>query len=350
MTSDIPLHKLLAPYQSPQHSVVGFTLAAGERSFFASGPQLDTVTPQQQIFEIGSITKVFTGVLMCLLAEEGVLDPLAPLHHLSPELRNTPDWITPQALSAHTSGLPNLFMPLWRAALRDFPNGPYADFSRADLLHWLRSYKTEAPHTPQHAYSNLGTGLLGETMAIHQGLPYPALLAQRILAPMGLVDTCYPLTNEQQHRFMHPQNTKGRAVSPWDWQALAGAGCLRSSAQDLTRFADYVIKAMQAPKTALDHAIRRAARPIFGLGRGGRMWPQTQGAGWRIIQTGKTAPRMLFHNGTTARSSCALFICPAKSAALGVLSNSGVAGNLWGNMRLERSDPITQAQRFFESL
>lgn len=349
MTSDLPLQKILAPYQSPQHSVVGFTLVAGESSYHASGPQLDGVAPQDQIYEIGSITKVFTGLLMSLQAEDGALDPAAPLHHLSPELRGTPDWITPQTLSAHISGLPNLHMPIWRAALRDFTNGPYADFSRADLLDWLRAYRAQPAH-PRHAYSNLGAGLLGEAMAMQQGQPYPTLLTQQVLTPMGMTDTGYPVSDDQQARFMSPKDTKGHAVTPWDWQALAGAGCLRSSARDLTRFASHVIAAMHSPVSALDRAMQRAARPVFGLGRGGRMWPQAQGAGWRIIQMGKTAPRMLFHNGATAGSSCALFICPAKSAALGVLSNNGVAGNLWGSLRLERSDPITQAQRFFVSL
>jgi CubicO group peptidase (beta-lactamase class C family) len=74
------LRSMMRTYESPHHSVVAFCLSGGAAGFLHSGVHLEDTPPEDVIFEIGSITKVFTGVLLCLLVEEGKVDPCAPRH------------------------------------------------------------------------------------------------------------------------------------------------------------------------------------------------------------------------------------------------------------------------------
>lgn len=342
------LRRMMTSYEGPKHSVVGLIYAKGRTSFIGAGVQAPDIALEDQIFEIGSITKVFTAILLCLLVEEGKIDPRAPLAEMSDALSNVPPWITPERLVSHTSGLPNIYVPIWKALFQQLPEGPYAGFSRSDLLSWLHRWRGKDPGmTLKHRYSNLGIGLLGEAMAIQQGQPFRALLADRVLYPLRLKDTTRDLDACQDERFMQPRNTNGKPVVPWSFDALAGAGYLRSTAHDLGRFAHRVIQAINDPKTPLDHAIKRSSEPIFGLGRGGKPHPLAQCAGWVAIMNTASEPGVLLANGGTAGSTCALYIHPGKAAAIGILSNNGVAANLWTSLKLDWSDQIGQAEAMF---
>ena len=209
---------MMRTYGSAHHSVVAFDLRGDAAEAFHSGARCADIPPADVIFEIGSITKVFTGILLCLLIEEGKIDPHAPLRALSDALAVVPQHVTPERLISHTSGLPNIHMPIWRAAITPMPDGPYADFSRADLLHWLRDRSGKPAGPPRHAYSNLGVGLLGEAMAMQAGRPFVDLLTEKVIAPLGLNDTTDRLDEDQQRRFAQPRHGKGTAVRPWTFR------------------------------------------------------------------------------------------------------------------------------------
>lgn len=338
------IRSMMRPYESPHHAVVAFLLKDREVTYFRSGPHISEASDQDWIFEIASITKVFTAILLCRLVEEGKIDPMAPVREMSDVLTDVPDWVTPERLTAHTSGLPNYYMPLWKAAFRKTPNGPYADFSRDDLLAWFRQRgDTSAPKVHRHHYSNLGFGLLGEAMAIMEGQPFSDLLADKVMGPLGLLDTTDRLSDAQKGRFAQPRTTSGKAVSPWIFQSLAAAGCLRSSAQDLASFAKVVIRALQTPQTVLERAIARSNIPILSLGRRGALVPRAQCSGWLQVTMDQQVPGYVFHNGGSAGSSCALYVSPDRQTAFGILSNNGVAGNLWGATKLNWSNPMQKA-------
>lgn len=344
------LRNMMKPYEEPNHTVVGFSLRDG-----ASEVLHTATTPAHEpagdwIFEIGSITKVFTAILLYVLVEEDDLDPQAPLSEMSPDLSTVPMWITPESLTTHTSGLPNFFLPLWRVPFSPLQKDPYASFSRSDLLSWLQNWSGKDPGTKRrHAYSNLGVGLLGEAMAMKTGVSFPDLLARKVTGPLGLGDTTARLSAEQTSRFIQPLNTKGEDVSAWTFDALAGAGALRSSAYDLIQFSAEVLRALDQPQTALDRAICRSVEPLVGLGRRGAREPKAQCSGWLSLKLDRAAPGMLHHDGATAGSTCTLYICPEKAAAYGILSNNCVAGNLWASTKLSWSNPGRQALNYFVS-
>jgi CubicO group peptidase (beta-lactamase class C family) len=342
------LRTMMKTYESAQHTVVGMRLEKGEAQFTSAGAPEEKTAPEDLLFEIGSITKVFTAILLCVLVEEGKVDPAAPLREMASELADVPAWITPQSLTSHISGLPRIHVPIWKALIKPLPDDPYAAFSRADLLAWMRNWQGKDPGgTPRHLYSNLGSGLLGEAMALSQGQPFMRLLSDKVITPMGLTDTGYPLRSDQQDRFMPPRHHKGHRLVPWTFQSMAAAGCLRSSAGDFARFADHVLRALNAQETTLDRAICRSTRPVFGLGPRGRMQPSAQCSGWISMALSKTAPGFIYHDGATAGSTCAIYICPDKHEACAVLSNNGIVANLWGSAKLSWSNQLGQVQKLF---
>lgn len=341
---------MMKPYEGPKHTVVGFALRDGVGEILQTGTIPATVPAADWIFEIGSITKVFTAILLCVLIEEGVVDPKAPLSEMSPDLSAVPNWITPESLTTHTSGLPNFYLPLWKVLFSSLQQDPYAKFGRSDLLSWLQNWSGKDPGTKRkHAYSNLGVGLLGEAMAMKMGLSFPDLLAQKVTHPLGLKDTTARLTAAQGSRFVQPRNTKGVDVPAWTFDALAGAGALQSSAHDMIRFSAEVLRALDRPQATLDHAICRSVEPLVGLGRRGALQPMAQCSGWLLLKLDGAAPGILHHDGATAGSTCTLYICPEKAAALGILSNNCVAGNLWASTKLSWSNPGRQALDYFDS-
>jgi CubicO group peptidase (beta-lactamase class C family) len=339
---------MMKPYEGPQHTVVAFSQSDGKPQIIGSGPSETEAAIEDLIFEIGSITKVFTAILLCVLVEEGKIDPHAPLSEMSDALSEVPSWITPERLTSHTSGLPNIYVPIWKALFQQRPAGPYANFTRKDLLTWVRNWRGKDPEANlRHSYSNLGAGLLGEAMAMQAGRPFTELLAERVIHPIGLKDTTGHLDGTQRARSMQPRNAAGKPVMPWTFDALAGAGYLHSTARDLACFSDRVIQAINAPETVLDHAIGRSAKPIFGLGRGGREHPFAQCSGWLSAKPDKSGPSSLLANGGTAGSTCALYICSEKEKAVSILSNNGVAASLWASAKLSWSNPTRQAHDFF---
>lgn len=341
---------MMRPYQGRRHDVVAFTLHGGQSRFTGDCAE-QTETPWEDlIFEIGSITKVFTGILLSLLVEEGRIDPRAPLREMCDELADVPPHLTPERLISHTSGLPNIYMPIWRAAIARMPAGPYADFSRADLLRWLRNWNGKPDRAHGHAYSNLGVGLLGDAMAMQAGRPFIDLLTERVIVPLGLKDTTDRLDPDQQRRFAQPRDMNGRIVSAWTFEALAAAGCLRSSARDMARLSSRVLQALAAPETALDRAICRSTAPIIGLGHRGRTEPAAQCSGWMQTRLRANAFSILHASGGTAGSTCALYVCAERQEAFAILSNNGIAASLWGSVKLSWSHQLRQADQFFGSV
>jgi CubicO group peptidase (beta-lactamase class C family) len=153
--------RIAAPYRHDASGVIVAILGPDLEHYQSYGridhrrnrpPDADTV------FEIGSITKVFTAILAATLAEDGRIDLDAPIGTIATEFAGAPDWITPRSLSSHTSGLPRLTLPLWRAVWMSDEN-PYASIGREDLVRWMAAHRPRrAPMKGQPRYSNLGAG------------------------------------------------------------------------------------------------------------------------------------------------------------------------------------------------
>lgn len=293
-------------------SVVGMVIGVRDgdeeviRGYGDSKPTADTV------YEIGSVSKVFTGVLLAALVRDGLVTLDEPVEELLPSGSSVPAIggrkITLVDLSTHTSGLPRMpdnFAP------KD-PKNPYADYTPEQMLAFLAQVKPARAAGVAYEYSNVGVGLLGWALARKADKSYEELLAERITGPLGMKSTVVALTPELKARLAPGHDASGQPESNWDLPAFAGAGGIRSTAADMLLF----LKAnLAAGKTPLDDAMA-AAREV-------KYTPpdangQRLGLGWHISPPAD----IRWHNGQTGGYHSFVAIDVAHGRAVVVLADT----------------------------
>lgn len=266
------------------------------------------------LFEIGSVTKVFTSLLLAIacLREEVSLE--TPLHELLtegqvPSKDGHP--ITLRHLAHHTSGLPRLPMP-WgevaRLELTRHPD-PYATVSEAGALAAAeRARLRRRPGEGRMHYSNLGVGLLGNALVRVAGAAsYDELVRSRVCRPLGMLDTVVARDPEQRSRTAGGHRGR-RPVANWTFPGLAGAGALWSTATDLLTFT----RTQQQPdEHPLTEAFRMTHRDHGVAGTT---------LGWMTAKLGER--RLLWHNGGTGGFRAFVGFVPGARDAVVVLANS----------------------------
>lgn len=266
----------------------------------------DQTVDEDTIFEIGSITKVFTTLILAEMVERGEIGLNDPIENFLPVDVKVPakdgKKITLQHLATHTSGLPRMpdnFAP------EDWSN-PYRDYTVEKMYEFLSSYTLTREIGTQYEYSNFGMGLLGHILALKSGMTFEELVRSRICDELGLVDTTISLTPQQQARFAEGY------IGSWDWDALAGAGALRSSAKDMLTFLSAEIGLKE---TRLYPAMENTQTTHFSIDGSG----VEIGLGWHIIH--HNSKKIICHDGQTGGyCSFAAFDKENKRAVV-VLSN-----------------------------
>ena len=194
-----------------------------------------TAPSRDTSFQIGSVTKVFTSLLLADAVHRGEVALNQRLDSLIPGTASHPDGrpITLVDLATHTSGLPRVPPGLWRQALRD-RRDPYSELTREQVVEAMRR-PPKRPAGRRTRYSNYGAGVLGEALARACGGSYAELLSSRITEPLRMNDTT---VNVQRGAVNIAQghSRRGKPVPDWHLPALEGAGALRSTASDLLAF------------------------------------------------------------------------------------------------------------------
>jgi D-alanyl-D-alanine-carboxypeptidase/D-alanyl-D-alanine-endopeptidase len=300
--SDEQIHDILVERLDHQRLGVGIVVGVidrnGARTFShgvasrCDGRPVDSDT----VFEIGSITKVFTALLLCEMAQRGEVALDDPVASLLPPGVVVPErggrQITLAELSNHTSGLPRL---PGNMRPKDASN-PYADYTEEDLYAFLGDHQLRRDVGVAHEYSNLGAGLLGHALALRAGVDFETLVRHRITGPLGMADTAIGLTPSMQARRADGHDRQGDVVGPWDLPTLAGAGALRSTAKDLLIF---LAAELGVTATPLSAAMTAQLAPRFPIEAGGQ-----QALGWGVTDT--EAGSVVTHSGGTGGFRCSL--------------------------------------------
>ncbi len=226
---------------------VGVTIGVvdhGKRQVFSYG-----VAKDNSIFEIGSITKTFTGLILSQMVEQGKVKFDEPVRELLPAGtvdKPAGNEITLLDLATQHSGLPRMpdnFKPADK-------KNPYADYTAADMYAFLKKQGVAKPEKTDFLYSNLGFGLLGQALSDRAGVPYPQLLHDEVTAPLGMTDTTVALSAEQQARFIAGYDGHHRPAHAWDLVAFAGAGAIRSTAADMLTYLEANLDPDKLPVSA----------------------------------------------------------------------------------------------------
>lgn len=271
------------------------------------------VAPDRVLFEIGSISKVFTGLLLADAVVEGKLrleDPLAtrlPVTFADPAVGA----ITLGQLATHTSCLPRLPSNLLGAR----PEDPYAGYDDGALFAYLASARLEGRPPCTADYSNLGFGILGVVLERAWGHSWASLVAERITGPLGMTDTTQELSGDQRSRFAEPWSGSER-VRPWTFKAVAGAGALRSTLADLSRFADVLLAGASGPLGRLWPLVSAPHAPMPALGGS---------IGLALLHGLLHGEDSYWHHGGTGGYRASVMVFPGSGRAVVVLASNGQA-------------------------
>lgn len=257
------------------------------------------------LFEIGSITKVFTSLLLAdaVVRQEVTLD--TPVRDI---LRS--DLPALEHLATHTSGLPR--SPLGRLAeIRS--TDPYSSLTREDVLDALgRTRLRGTPGTGALRYSNLGAAVLGLALADLIGAPdYRTALDLRVCGPLGLVDTVVVPDAEQAARSAAGHRWRGRPGPSWHLDGMAAAGAILSTADDMLVFLGAQVEPHSSPlgdAIVLTHRERRRRR--------------TGGIGLGWMRRSTKATTQLWHNGATGGFRAFVGLTPINGRAVVILTNN----------------------------
>jgi D-alanyl-D-alanine-carboxypeptidase/D-alanyl-D-alanine-endopeptidase len=319
---DAEIKKILADRIDVQRQSVGIVVGVIEPTgrrvvahgrFAAGDPRpvgADTV------YEIGSITKVFTSLLLADAVQRHEVVLSDPVSKFLPEAAKMPQRggraITLQDLATHTSGLPRMpdnFKPA-------DPSNPYADYSVEQLYQFLSSYQLTRDIGSQYEYSNLGGGLLGHVLALRTHSDYASLVRERITGPLGMSSTAIALSPEMKSRLAVGHSPALQPVANWDLPTLAGAGALRSTTADLLVFLAANLGYTTSPLAPAMKAMLDVRRPT---GSGGL----EIALGWHVL-TAK-GHEIVWHNGGTAGYRTFIGFNRAARTGVVVLSNAGTA-------------------------
>jgi D-alanyl-D-alanine-carboxypeptidase/D-alanyl-D-alanine-endopeptidase len=285
---------------------------------FAGGPPPD----ERTLFEIGSVTKTFTGLLLA----EAVLRGDATLDQPVAELLG-PDVVVPKFedrpirlvdLATQSSGLPRLPTNIMFIN----PLNPYAHYQAADLAKFLAEYKLPRAPGKKYEYSNLGMGLLGNALAKQAGTSYEELVKERICGPLGVSDTTITLSQDQESRMASGVSTLGLPAMNWDFPALPGCGAIRSTLHDMLIY----LRANVAPEsTPLAKAIAFEHEPRLTIREADAKSPNKLeiGLAWHI--TTENGNQIIWHNGMTGGYAAFVAVVPTKKWGEVVLGNTATS-------------------------
>lgn len=266
---------------------------------------------EKTLYEIGSISKVFTSLLLAEAVESGRLkldDPISTvMKELATKNKTVGDAITFKHLSLHVSGLPVMPTNIEPA---DSTN-PFDGYNRTMLTEYMLSVKPERKPGEGYEYSNLAVGLLGDLLSQQAGVSYESLLKQKLTEPLKMSDTVITLSEQQASRFAPPYNAALLPDKAWDFDALAGCGAIRSTIDDMLLFAE---ASLNPPDEPLGKAIELAWKQHKPASDGSH----AMGLGWMIAQDGSTR----WHNGQTGGYQSMILVSREQKCAAVLLCNT----------------------------
>jgi len=305
-------HGLLSKASGGGGLVIG-VMDHGNRQIFAYG----TAKPDS-IYEIGSITKTFTGLVLAQMVVQKKVTLDTPIRTLLPEgwvAKPAGTEITLADLATQHSGLPRMpdnFKP-------QNPVNPYADYRAAQLQEFIARHGVAKPADAAFLYSNLGFGLLGYGLSLRAGIPYEQLVSTEVIGPLHLNDTGITLSPAQRARLIQGYDYNFDPIVPWDFDVFAGAGAIKSTAADLLTYLDGNLHpdkyaagaAADSPAATLPAAVALDHQVRAKIGDKGRI-----ALAWGVSPDGSYS-----HEGGTGGYRTLVGFDPAQDRAIVVLYN-----------------------------
>jgi serine-type D-Ala-D-Ala carboxypeptidase/endopeptidase len=274
-----------------------------QRELFTIGSGLTS----DALIELGSVTKVFTGLLFAAMMERGLVHMDDPVHQYLPSSLAAKPGDRPirvRDLVLHRAGFPSQASNTGR--MKRHIQDPYFGYTDDDLMEELSRYDLQRPETQQYSYSNLGYALLGHVLEKAGGAPFSVLMKRWVLEPMGLRHSCIEVTPDQERGMPRGYTQAGRKAMRWYPSSFAPCGGICSTASDCMQFLETFLQ----PAGPLKQAIEAMLSPNLPPEEGRVLtWKQRAGEEW------------LWHNGVTGGFSAYMGFHPERELGLVLLTN-----------------------------
>lgn len=291
-----------------------------------NGAMLDGDT----VFDIGSLTKLFTALALADMVARGEMAMDDPLGRYLPADVQVPDFqgkpITLRDVATYSAGLPG--WPGDMPALgKSFP-----DYSVEQLYQALSATRLDAAPGTRYVYSNFGYGLLGLALARHAGTDFESLIVSRIAAPLGMESTRISLSSGIEARVSPGHDRKLAKVTSWTMpEAFAGAGAFRSTANDLMKFLSAAMALTPSPLAAAFAEMLRIECPSDKP-------DTTVAAGWFI--SSRPGDRLVWKDGGVLGYSSFLGYSQRTRNGLVLLANGNFDAIDLGKQVLSEGSPL----------
>jgi D-alanyl-D-alanine-carboxypeptidase/D-alanyl-D-alanine-endopeptidase len=254
------------------------------------------------LFEIGSVTKTFTGLLLAQMAVDKKLDLRDPVRELLPPgIAAAPKGfeITLLDLATHHSGLPRMPDNPGPGNVREM----FTNYGTADLYDFIKRHGVAKPSHAPFLYSNLGFTVLGAALANRAQTSYPELLQRQITGPLGMKDTVILLSPELLGRLMQGYDGHRQATPRWDLDAFASAGGIRSTTADMLTYLEAELHPETSPFPPALVRSQRFYDYLAGDARIALAWQYDPATGFYA------------HDGATGGFTSAAFFDPRRDCA-----------------------------------
>jgi D-alanyl-D-alanine-carboxypeptidase/D-alanyl-D-alanine-endopeptidase len=284
---------------------------------------------ESTIFNIDSITKTFTTLVLADMVKQGIVNLNDPIEKYLPSNVKVPQYngttITLEDLATHTSGLPFLPSNIW---LNNTVGNINPNYNSTQLYQGLSNTTLLSKPGTKFLYSDFGMGLLGHILSVKAGIPYEQLVKDRILDVLGMNDTKINLSENDIKRFPVGHVNGSEIETPKIPDVIAGAGAFRSTANDLLK---YLSANMGLLHTKLDESIslqHLIQHP--GVIENPMNYNEYVALGWRILSNLGT--ETLTHQGAITGWNSFVGFTPTKQIGVVLLcscdSNNADTNNL----------------------
>ena len=275
---------------------------------------VDDPTPidENTVFETGSVTKIFTSLLLAQMVSKNEVSLEDHIEKHLPSFVKVPEYkgkkIVLDHMSTHTAGfpyVPNNFI------MKNMYN-PFCEYSVEALYDFLCTFELQNKPGSKYIYSNICIGLLGHILSLKTNLEYESLIFERLLKPLGMDNTKVTLTEEMKRRFAKA-HIRDKIVPHWDIAVFEGAGALHSTAKDLARFIEANLGFYKTDLFPILKATYEARHkqdiPYLDVGHE-----------WNISY--KYKPEIIYHGGATGGHQIFIGFCPETKTGVVICSNS----------------------------
>lgn len=292
----------------PENTQVSIAIIQnGKTNYYGIIKLNDTIRPienQDKVFEIGSITKVFTSTVLASLVEEGKIKLTDEINPFYPFPFKDNIKLNFKDLANHTSGLPRLPENF------DLTNqiDPYKSYGKIQIDEYLKDIlKLENEPARIYSYSNLGAGLLGYTLGLSQKTSFEKLLQEKVFDKYNMKNS-FISPQDLNEKLVKGQNMNGEINSNWSWYLLSGAGGILSTTEDLVKFAN-------AQFNSKNKKLVLTRTPTFTINENMKI-----GLGWHLLKS-ESGKDLVWHNGGTGGYSSSMTLNTNDKIAVIILSN-----------------------------